>query len=182
MAADRAVLIEQIELVFIEHGFEGATLTQLSRATGLGKASLYHYFPGGKAEMARELISHAITLLQQKAFRHLLGEDSPATRLHRFLDGFSDYVRDGSGHCLVAVLAQGSLRDQLSHAIASQYDAWLADLAAAWQATPMKPKAARRRAEETISLLYGALVTSKIMGSPKPFRRTLKQLHKSIDR
>ena len=38
--------------VFREHGFEGTSLSVITAATGLGKGSLYNYFPGGKDEMA----------------------------------------------------------------------------------------------------------------------------------
>jgi AcrR family transcriptional regulator len=38
--------------LFRQFGYDGVTLSKISQATGLGKASLYHYFPGGKAEMA----------------------------------------------------------------------------------------------------------------------------------
>ena len=33
---------------FRQYGFEGASLSMLSEATGLGNGSLYHFFPGGK--------------------------------------------------------------------------------------------------------------------------------------
>jgi len=52
----RDALLRQLGQVFRERGYEGATLTQLAAATGLGKASLYHHFPGGKAEMADVLV------------------------------------------------------------------------------------------------------------------------------
>ncbi len=45
-------LITILDDVFRRRGYEGATLSVLSRACGLGKASLYHHFPGGKDEMA----------------------------------------------------------------------------------------------------------------------------------
>jgi len=56
----RDALLRQLGQVFRERGYEGATLTQLAAATGLGKASLYHHFPGGKAEMADVLVRDAI--------------------------------------------------------------------------------------------------------------------------
>ena len=46
-----AELIDKISRVFRQHGYEGATMSRLSAATGLERASLYHRFPGGKDEM-----------------------------------------------------------------------------------------------------------------------------------
>ena len=43
--------------VFREHGFEGASLSVIGKRTGLGKGSLYHFFPGGKEEMAAAVLT-----------------------------------------------------------------------------------------------------------------------------
>ncbi|TGQ06111.1 helix-turn-helix domain-containing protein, partial [Mesorhizobium sp. M00.F.Ca.ET.217.01.1.1] len=53
IAPERADLPSIIGEVFREHGYEGASLALIGAATGLGKGSLYHFFPGGKEEMAR---------------------------------------------------------------------------------------------------------------------------------
>jgi len=48
-------LLDRLTSVFRTHGFEGASLSLISKATGLQRASLYHRFPGGKEEMAKGL-------------------------------------------------------------------------------------------------------------------------------
>ena len=50
--AERADVLPQLAEVFRAHGYEGATLALISDATGLGKGSLYNFFPGGKEQMA----------------------------------------------------------------------------------------------------------------------------------
>jgi TetR/AcrR family transcriptional repressor of lmrAB and yxaGH operons len=47
-----AELLTKCTEVFRTYGFEGATMSRISAATGLEKGSLYHRFPGGKEEMA----------------------------------------------------------------------------------------------------------------------------------
>ena len=47
----REAAIAALAEVFRERGYEGASLAALSEASGLGKASLYHFFPKGKEEM-----------------------------------------------------------------------------------------------------------------------------------
>src|SRR5437762_12723369 len=54
--AGRAALLPVLGEVFRAHGYEGATLALITEATGLGKGSLYHFFPGGKAQMAAAVL------------------------------------------------------------------------------------------------------------------------------
>ncbi len=49
--------IAQLLNVFQKYGYEGATLTRLSEATGFGRASLYHHFAKGKEEIAAVVLN-----------------------------------------------------------------------------------------------------------------------------
>ncbi|WP_163777781.1 TetR/AcrR family transcriptional regulator, partial [Proteus mirabilis] len=53
----RADVLPVLAEVFRAHGYEGASLALISAATGLGKGSLYHFFPGGKEQMAAEVLA-----------------------------------------------------------------------------------------------------------------------------
>src|SRR5689334_1226155 len=44
----REHVLSQLGEVFRAHGYEGASLTLITEATGLGKGSLYNLFPRGK--------------------------------------------------------------------------------------------------------------------------------------
>ena len=50
-------LTEALTRVFQTYGYDGATLSRISDATGLQRASLYHRFPGGKEEMAKFVLA-----------------------------------------------------------------------------------------------------------------------------
>jgi TetR/AcrR family transcriptional regulator, lmrAB and yxaGH operons repressor len=56
LVAERADTIAPLAEVFREHGYEGAGLALIGKATGLGKGSLYHFFPNGKEEMVRAVL------------------------------------------------------------------------------------------------------------------------------
>ena len=43
--------------VFKETDYLGATLILISEGTGLGKGSLYNFFPGGKGEMLAAVLT-----------------------------------------------------------------------------------------------------------------------------
>ena len=54
---ERREVLRALGEVFRAHGYEGASLTLITDATGLGKGSLYHLFPGGKEQMAAEVLA-----------------------------------------------------------------------------------------------------------------------------
>jgi AcrR family transcriptional regulator len=178
--SNRTQLIEQLRGVFERNGYAGATLSQLAAATGLGKSSLYHHFPGGKREMAQALLRHAVARAEILAFSRLQGPEHPATRLATFLEGFSRYVDDGAGHCLLAVLAQGGAHKELGPEIAAQVTDWTNLLTKTLEESGLKPKRARRLAGDLLDQLYGSLTVAKMLNHPDHFRRTVKRVAKRL--
>lgn len=173
-------LITILDEVFRRRGYEGATLSVLSRACGLGKASLYHHFPGGKEEMADLLLQRAVSQLNMLAYRHL---DRPAPwnqRLRGFVEGFAAYCEHGTRNCLVAELTATAARAQFGERIQVQTNAWLRQLTAAFAETGISEKRARRRARELLGALYGALVVARMLDDPKPFLQTAERLSKGF--
>ena len=179
-SASREGLLQSIGEVFESRGYDGTTLTLLSAATGLGKASLYHHFPGGKADMAAALLRDRVALLERLAFSRLQGSLPPAVRLTEFIDGFREYAADGQRNCLLLVFREGTAGAQHGETIALQYTDWQARLTATFEQTGMKPKRAERSAAELLSSLYGALVTARLSGNPNAFRRQAKRLKKEL--
>jgi TetR/AcrR family transcriptional regulator, lmrAB and yxaGH operons repressor len=178
--ATRAKLLDQLGQVFRSRGYEGATLTQLSAATGLGKASLYHHFPGGKAEMIDVLLREAVAEAQRRAFAHLDGPGPPPERLQRFLEGYGDYLQASGGQCLLAVLTLGSGSSNDATRIATQLADWQSALARAFEACGQKRKRAARSASELLTQLYGAQTMARLAGDPKFLRQALKRLARRL--
>ncbi len=50
-AASRAELLEAARQSFTELGYEGTTVAGILDRAGMARGALYHYFPGGKAEV-----------------------------------------------------------------------------------------------------------------------------------
>ena len=59
-------IVDRLFAVFRDRGFEGASLADLSRATGLGKSSLYHHFPEGKEQMAQAVLERATAVIDSE--------------------------------------------------------------------------------------------------------------------
>ncbi|MEM1229597.1 MAG: TetR/AcrR family transcriptional regulator [Pseudomonadota bacterium] len=172
----RQRISDAVRAVFLASGYAGASLTRLAAATGLGKASLYHYYPGGKAEMARSLVRDAIFALQREVFGPLTRGGSGTQRLSDCIDGFVAYTAGGQQNCIIALfLAEHApvLDERLIH---SQFEDWCRALADCYESLGQKPKAALRSARRLLGALYGALALAQLLGEPKELRRTAKRL------
>lgn len=176
----RDALLIDLGQVFERMGYDGASLSQLAAATGLGKASLYHHFPGGKAEMAAVLLRDSVAELEQNAFAHLGGKGPPTERLAAFVDGFREYVADGDRICLITVFGQGSAGQVHGETIARQYADWQRRLARTFEEAGKKPKQADRAAVELLSSLYGQLLIARLSGQPGAFKKQAKRLKRSL--
>ena len=80
-AVDDPALIARLTGVFRADGYDGASLTALAGAAGLKKASLYHRFPGGKAQMAQEALADAFDWFAAHVIAPLDRPGAPADRL-----------------------------------------------------------------------------------------------------
>ena len=177
---DQEQLIEIITEVFIDKGSEGATLTELSRATGLKKASLYYHFPGGKKEIIETVVRFAISQLESEVFSHLSSDISASICLGRMVNGFEKYCDGGKKNCIFISLNAGNQARELRDGITGQFKVWIHLLTKTIAKTGESMKRSERIASETFSSLYGSLALSQLLDEPKIFRKTTKRLQKKI--
>ena len=112
VVAERADVIPALAEVFREHGYEGASLSVITVATGLGKGSLYHFFPGGKEEMASAVLDDVEGWFKAKVFAPLRDGSDPRGAICDMLEAVDTYFRSGRRVCLVGVLALADARDR----------------------------------------------------------------------
>ncbi len=109
--AARGDILASLAEVFRAHGYEGATLALISEATGLGKGSLYNFFPGGKEQMATEVLASIDRWFVDNIYTPLRTASDPAKGIAEMYAATDDYFRSGQRVCLVGVVALGASRD-----------------------------------------------------------------------
>ena len=162
--------------LFRQFGYDGVTLSKISQATGLGKASLYHHFPGGKDEMVETVL---ITLEQglEKMIAETLQTDGDVfTRLQKMSDRINEIYDGGQKPCLLASLMLGSAKDAFQERVHALLDTWINAIASVLIETGIDPTLARQRGEDAIIAIQGALILSQGLGNPSPFQRVIQQL------
>lgn len=168
-------LMDRLSAVFRDVGYEGATLTILSEATGLKKASLYHRFPQGKEQMAREVLEHAGAWLKAQILAPLAGGAAPRQRIAEMIEKLDAFYSGGEQACLLNMLSSARIHEgPFTPLIRQIFEAWVDALSAVLIDAGFDDETARARAERAVILLQGSLVYSRGMGTTRPFRAFLQ--------
>jgi TetR/AcrR family transcriptional regulator, lmrAB and yxaGH operons repressor len=175
-ASDRAELLPVLGEVFRAHGYEGASLSLISEATGLGKGSLYHFFPDGKQQMAAEVLAEIDHWFEANIFAPLRSTDDPVCAVDAMVKSTDDYFRSGRRVCLVGVVALGAARDIFNAQVQSYFTRWQDALTATLRRSGMSTTVARRRSEDALVTIQGALVLARARDDAKIFTRAMAEL------
>ncbi len=178
---DDEELLGRLTAVFRDLGYAGASLSALSEATGLKRASLYHRFPGGKEEMARAILRRAEEWLGEHILKPLKSDQSPEARIRHMAKKLDECYGGGQEACLLNVLASQDIHaGPFSDHIQKSFEIWIAALADVLIDAGIQRKESKKRAERAIAMLQGSLVLSRGMGITRPFKNFLADLPESL--
>jgi AcrR family transcriptional regulator len=172
----RMRLVRAAEQLFRIQGYSGTGLKQLTAAAQAPWGSLYHFFPGGKAELAAAAAAYAGQYYAEGWRRTFQVAVDPAEAVWqvfqgevRILEG-SDY-RNG---CPIASLAMdvGSLDEGLRRAAQGAFDQWLAVIRDGLAAHGAPPERAEALARFVLAAIEGAIVLARAAKSPAALNDT----------
>jgi AcrR family transcriptional regulator len=162
--------------VFRRLSYDGASLAEFSKATGLGKSSLYHYFPGGKEEMGRAVLERAKVWLEDVAKLTLDGVGTPQERLRRMMREVNAFYEGGQKPCILGNLVLGTGRPLFQKELHDVFRLWIDRLTELVAKSGVPLREARIRAEDAVIEIQGALIVSAGMDQATPFQRLLRSL------
>ena len=173
--AERADVLPVLAEVFRARGYEGTSLALITAATGLGKGSLYHFFPGGKEQMAAEVLADIDRWFNEMVYDPLRKASDPVQGIAEMFASVDSYFHSGRRVCLVGVVALGAARDAFGDQVKAYFAGWIDALAMALRHSGVEKAAARRQAEQVVLEIQGALVLARALDEPKVFTRALDQ-------
>jgi AcrR family transcriptional regulator len=176
----REEILARLADTFRQRGYDGASLADIAKATGLGKSSLYHYFPGGKEEMATGVLAALSEQLEAGLFGPLAGPGVPARKLGRMLDTLDGFYNGGRNACLLERLAASADRSPFQRPLHAVFERWIGAIAALCREAGIPVATARARAEDAVVRIEGALVLSAGTGDHRPFGRALTAIRRSL--
>ena len=150
-------------------GVEGTSFAEVLAATDAPRGSIYHHFPGGKAE----LVHAALDLVSTRALAVMESRrgSSAAEIVEQFLDLWRQLLDESelsAGCAVVAVTVAGSDDDLLEHAGAI-FREWTAHLAGLLVAGGLAETSAQPLAVMIIAATEGVVALCRAERSREPF-------------
>lgn len=173
--ATRTEVLDRLMESFRQHGYDGASLSTLSKRTGLGKSSLYHHFPLGKAQMALEVLAHLNAALLP-VLEAVAAEEDVDRKLQLMLEALDQFYDGGRKACLLERLAASVERARFSSPLRATFSDLMSALTAIARDAGLSEPTAKRRAEDAVVRIEGALVVAAGMNDTGVFTRTLDEL------
>lgn len=164
-----------------ERGYAGTSFSELIAASGAPRGSIYHHFPGGKEQLAREAVALA------RGVGDALIDQAGGDPL-KAIDLFAGVWRSGlvsndfrSG-CPVAGVVTGlpDGEQDLVDAAAECFASWQNRFAALLVSRGMTKAQARRTATLALSAIEGAILLCRASRSVRPLDDTVYELRQLI--
>jgi AcrR family transcriptional regulator len=183
MASDsRERMVRSAAFLLREHGYAGTGFRDVIAHSEAPWGSIYHHFPGGKAQLAEEAVRYAGDLVAQ------LIEHSPPDDPVTTLRGFVAIWRQGlessefRAGCPVVAVATEAPADQpaLSEAAAHAFAQWEQALATTLRRAGIPRARSRRLATITVAGIEGAIVLARARRTTQPLDDVGKELELAL--
>ena len=174
VADTRTRIREAAGTLFRRNGYAGTGLKRIAAESGAPFGSIYHFYPGGKQQLAEETIRDAGAEYGEHVL-DLLGSvaDPVESVVHAFDAAAALLAETGyADACPIAVVALevASTNETLRLATADVFAGWL-DGGTRWFAQWVPdPERARSLAYSLVMMLEGAFLLSRAARDPEPLR------------
>jgi TetR/AcrR family transcriptional regulator, lmrAB and yxaGH operons repressor len=174
--ATKDEIIDRLFTVFRDHGFEGASIADLSRATGLGKSSLYHHFPEGKEEMAKAVLERATAVIDSEILNAARSSGTLKSRIRKIVATLDQMYLGGRAPCVLGQLATANIGAVARQGLLLAFSHWIDAIEVLSRESGMSPVRARHFAEDWVARLQGALILKAAMSDLGPYKRAMAAL------
>jgi len=180
----RALLLKGARQLLAEKGYAGMELRDVAERGKAPRGSIYHHFPGGKVQLAREAAELEGTTIRDLIERSLEQRGLKQT-LALFGDVFRRRVTDYPERigCPVAAVALARPEDpELAAVATAAFQSWERPIAAALRDEGVNARDADAFAGLVVSTVEGALLRARAAGSQEPLDSAIGGLGHALDR
>ena len=174
----RRRMIRSAAVLFRSKGVDGTAFSDVIAHSGAPRGSIYHHFPGGKAELAEEAVRYTGEYVAAGLAAALAEDDPVAT-----VSGFAAAVGSGlestefrDGCPVVAGALEGTRTPGARAAAADAIASWEGLLAEAFERNGVAAERARSLATTIVAAIEGAVVLARAKGSVEPVQRVTAEI------
>ncbi|MEV5507992.1 TetR/AcrR family transcriptional regulator [Streptomyces orinoci] len=153
-------------------GYEGTGIKQIAREAGATLGSVYHFFPGGKQELAVAAIQHGDQEFAELLREGLAAEDDPAEAIAGCTRLLAAALRESgwAEGCPVTATALETLGTSadIQRACGAAFGHWSELVAEKLRTAGLAEEDARALAITVINTLEGAETTAQVLRSEEP--------------
>ncbi|MCF2530173.1 TetR/AcrR family transcriptional regulator [Yinghuangia soli] len=168
----RERIVQATSRLMQRHGYEGTGLKEISREAQATLGSVYHFFPGGKLELAVEAIGEGDREFAELLRGVLARVDDPAEAIAACTRELADGMRasDWQDGCPVTTAALASSRrlPEVRDAAERAFANWHGIVRGKLVASGIDEETADELAHTVVSTLEGAEMTAQITRSTAP--------------
>ncbi|MFN7999209.1 MAG: TetR/AcrR family transcriptional regulator [Bryobacteraceae bacterium] len=175
-AKEREEILNRLFAVFRDHGYEGASLADLSRATGLGKSSLYHHFPRGKEQMAEAVLGKGKAFIQSALADVARSPEPLRMRIRKIIRALETLYAGGSNPCVLGRLAVSEIGPGGRKIAQEIFTLWVDAIARLAGESGISQLRAHQFAEDWVARVQGTLILYAATGDRTPFERAMASL------
>jgi TetR/AcrR family transcriptional repressor of lmrAB and yxaGH operons len=169
--------------LFRSRGLSGTSMSDVVAHSRTPRGSMYHYFPGGKAQLAEEATRRAGELMGSELARRL-DRDGPARALLGMIDNSCRVLVDTDFEAGCPILAAGLATvetDSAQTAAAATFAHWRGLIATSLESAGASRARAGSVANLAVAAIEGAIALSRAERSLEPLRRTAAELELTIN-
>jgi AcrR family transcriptional regulator len=177
-ASARTRMIQSAAVLFRERGVEATALSDVIEHSGAPRGSIYHHFPGGKAELATAATEFAGDVIA-RAIVAAADEGDPRLAARRFVDLWRDVLRESdaqAGCPVVAAAVEGERTPGARAAAGAAFERWQALFAGALEGRGVATERAESLAALVIAGIEGAIVLARAQRDFAPLDRVGREL------
>ena len=174
----RERMIQSAVVLFRERGVHGTSFADVLEHSAAPRGSLYHYFPGGKAQLAEEATRYAGEFIAG-GLAAALQEKDPVAAIRDFAALWRDVLRRSdftSGCPIVSATLEGERSPAAREAAGAAFERWQELLAGGFEQHAVPPARARSLATLAIAAIEGAIVLARAQRTSAPLERVADEL------
>jgi len=168
----RERIVNSSATLFRRQGYTATGVKQIVADAEAPFSSLYHFFPGGKDELAAEAIRSSGEMFRELVEGVFDAAPDALTGVHDCFAGAAETLRltGYADACPIATVALevASTNEPLRRATADVFDSWIASASTRFAAQGIERASARALAIVMIGALEGAFVLSRASRSTEP--------------